>query len=234
MLNGEVSRVTDLFRETKKNPFRILNATPSDSRESLIEKQREMELFGEKKEGEQALSALLYPQSRLEAEIHWFPNTANEEINRLLAYVSNPQGFQPVPQFRTDSFLARFNALKLQLMIFPVSETKDLVALIHSLSTVADALLPGQVTEEINRDREKAGFSLLQKAGELDAQLTGLLRETVRAYLEAFSARTDRMELKRFGELLRTEMKNRKSPYHNSFLLDLSSEEFSLQSSKDP
>lgn len=221
----------DLIRLTRQNPFHVLNATPLDSRETLFEKQREMALWGENEQGEQALSALLYPQSRLEAEMRWFPCTAGEEITKLLDYVVSPRSLQPIPVFRTDSFLARFNALRLQLTLFPVSEVPELSALIHSLATVADALLPAQVMEEINRDREKSGFSPLTYPEELDAQLTGLLRETVQACLSACPDGLSSAELDAMGKRLRKEIKDRQSAFHNSYLLDLAVEEISLWNS---
>jgi len=219
----------DLLKMTKGNPFWVLNASPEDTRERLIEKQRDMAIYGEEQEGEQALTALLYPQSRLEAEMRWFPNTNTEEIDKLLTYVSEPKGYQPVQPFRTKSYLARFNALRLQLMIFPASGVNELSALIRGLSTVADALLPRQVMEEINLDRKKSGFSLLRKPEELEHSLTELLRETIRAYQEPFTTGVSRTAWKRLGKQLKAEMKDKASPFHNSYLFDLASEEFCLQ-----
>lgn len=218
----------DLISLARQNPFHVLNASPADSRETLFEKQWEMALWGENEQGEQALSALLYPQSRLEAEMRWFPCTAGDEIAKLLDFVARPRIIRPVPLFRTDSFLARFNALRLQLTVFPISEVSELSALIHSFATVADALLPAQVMEEINRDREKSGFSPLKRPEELDAPLAGLLRETVQACLSACPAGLNASALETMGKNLKKEMKDRQSPFHNSYLLDLADDEISL------
>lgn len=221
----------DLIRMTMQNPFRVLGASAEDTRETLIEKQREMALWGENARGEQALSALLYPQSRLEAELRWFPCTAGEEIGKLLDGLSRPRGWQPVQLFHTDAFLARFNALRLQLLAFPIRNVRELAALIHSLCTVADALLPAQVMEEINRDRAKSGFSQLRNPNELDALLTVLLRETVRAFLAACPPAVKPSELGALGTQLQKDMKDRDSVYHNSYLLDLAAEEIPLWNS---
>ena len=100
--------------ETKKNPFRVLEASPRDSREILNMKQAELALLGESaSNGQAALTALLHPQSRLEAEMRWFPGTEKAETDRLLQFMESHGKYEPIPPFATSSVLARFNALRL-------------------------------------------------------------------------------------------------------------------------
>ena len=222
----------DLIKRTEQNPFHVLGASTTDSRERLIELQRDMALFGEEQASEEALNALLYPQSRLEAEIRWFPTAEPSEIQKLMGSVKHPIEGQPIPTFLSGSFLARFNAVRLQLGAFPISNEREFSAVIFSLAVAADALWPAQVMEELNRDRVQSGFSRLEKKEEVDSALSGLLRETVQAYLDIFPTGMRKETLLSIGKNFQSEMKNRKSRYHNSYLLDIAADEISLRYGK--
>lgn len=71
----------------RNHPFRVLGASPRDTRAALAERQADLALFGDDGASEEALAALLHPATRLEAELRWFPQADTEEVERLLRCV---------------------------------------------------------------------------------------------------------------------------------------------------
>ncbi|MBQ8136177.1 MAG: hypothetical protein IJ174_01975 [Clostridia bacterium] len=67
-----------------KNPFALLNASPRDSREALLERADEAALLSGH-DPDKALSDLLHPGKRLRAELAWMPNTEKPAANAILA-----------------------------------------------------------------------------------------------------------------------------------------------------
>lgn len=72
------------------NPFKVLGALPTDSRKQLQEKRDGAQLSGRQEAADAAYAALIRPQSRLEAELRWFPEKKSKtelplwQINRLM------------------------------------------------------------------------------------------------------------------------------------------------------
>ena len=57
-----------------ENPFHVLNVSPIDMRERIIDAAEERKLFGDPEECSRCCSDLLNPQRRLAAELGWFTN----------------------------------------------------------------------------------------------------------------------------------------------------------------
>lgn len=221
----------DTFRN---HPFRVLGASPRDTRAALAERQADLALFGDDGASEEALAALLHPATRLEAELRWFPQADTEEVERLLRCVEEAlaRGDKPWSDASRDasgmpnmpSMLGQFNAVRLLLSTLPYHSPAQLESLLLSLSVVSDALLPRQVMDELNLDRRVAGFPELDEAAELEAGLKALFHETLRELLSHVEWKGDR-DKRGLAESLREAYTNRTSPYHNSFLLQLADHE---------
>ena len=217
------------MEDVRKNPFHVLGASPRDTREELIRRQQELALFGEEEAGGQALAALLHPLTRLEAEIRWFPQTEPETVRRLIRFLDKGGQGQTIICLPTESVLARFQALRLQMPLFQPENREQLTAVFHSLAAVADGLFPRQVTEEINADRRRSGFVQLEHAAaEISSRIRQLLQETVNFFLDRYSA--DQKEWKKLSEAFKKEYQDRKSPYHNSYLIELAGREAAFRS----
>ena len=215
----------DLLSVYRQHPFLVLDATPQCARDELMNKQSEAALFGEEQASADALTALLHPDSRLNAEIHWFPQTEREQIQAILQYAFHPILSQPAPEFSTPSFLAQFNALRLLLSLLPVETAAEYKGVLHSLSMLGDCLLPRQVMDEINLDRKASGFPPLRKPTEMEPSIVSLLHETALAFLEKRPAQLSREEIQKIVAELRKDYKDRSSIYHNSYFLEIISDE---------
>ena len=215
---------SDLKETYRKNPFRILSASPGDPREALIRLQGDQALFGDAAESARALAELLHPESRLEAEMRWFPQTDRALIDRLFAWLDLPRREKTLPRLILPCHLANFNYVRLVLSEFPIGSTAQLHAVLRSLSVAADALLPRQVMAEINGDRNKAGFALLSDTDAVVSQLRALFTETVR-FTVSRSGPAVFAGIRALSGELKKDYTDRSSPYHGSFLLRVASED---------
>ena len=211
----------DLPAAYQNNPFCVLGASARNTREELMNKQEELALFGDSARSEPALSALLNPQMRLEAEMRWFPLMDETEIRSLLAFFSRHMEDTEMPETAVPSFLGQFNMLRLALSRLPFRTVGQVLAILRSLAVAADPLLPRQVRDEINEDRRAAGFPEIQDSAALDTRIADLLDETVRDFLDRMAARIVPADFRDAAKQCRTMYKDTKSPYHNSYLLEL-------------
>ena len=164
-----------------ENPFRILEASPSDDRRSLIERADEASLLGEDNAPD-ALDALLNSQRRLDAEINWFPQTDKACVQAILAYPE--AGCAPYPDVRTPSTLALFNACRVMLETWTLKTNAKAVALCKSLAAIDARMTAAGVIEQINADRKKAGMQLLASVGDVAYRLDQLRHETAKDLME--------------------------------------------------
>ena len=217
----------------RENPFAVLGASPQDPHELLLELETEMALFGEAQAAEQAVSALLHPQSRLEAELGWFPQTSAGEIRELLACLevleNQEEPMIRIPQLHTRSTLAAFNSCWILLHFFIPVQTEQYCAVVHSFVTAADALLAPQVMEELNADRKTAGFPLLQKEAELKKAIAGILERGAAWLADRLPPPLRRPEqLDQITAALEKEVRDRHSPFYGSYLQELTVQELKI------
>ena len=161
----------------QKNPFFILHADLTDDHAALQRKASEAVLLEDTGEAEKALSNLLHPQKRLEAELMWFPETEDTEIEKLEAFCrageqpSRPDkvsdshdgtGSQPsfpaLPDFQTESDLAMVNACRCILGAWPAEYSEGLFGIGLCLAGALRGLTVDGVIAELNRAREVSGF----------------------------------------------------------------------------
>ncbi|MBR0227384.1 MAG: hypothetical protein IJQ62_03450 [Clostridia bacterium] len=148
-------KLLDVYRE---NPFNYLAASAKDARAELIGKQEEMALFGDGPGADQALAALLNPQTRTEAEIRWFPLMDARETQALMAFFDRHWTDTEMPPQSIPSMLGQFNMLRLALSRLQDVTVSEFQAIFRSIAITADALIPGHVMEEINADTGRPDF----------------------------------------------------------------------------
>ena len=149
----------------QKNPFFILHADLTDDHAALQRKASEAVLLEDTGEAEKALSNLLHPQKRLEAELMWFPETEDTEIEKLEAFCragGNGTGGQTpcptLPDFHTESDLAMMNACRCILGAWPAEYSEGLFGIGLCLAGALRGLTVDGVIAELNRAREVSGF----------------------------------------------------------------------------
>ena len=223
----------DLWKIWEEHPFAVLGATPRDTRVRLLELEAEKKLFGEEDQIQNAVSALLYPESRLAAELTWFPQTNTAEIQKLSAYMKKCLkvreegsvriiGVGRPPEFHTRSAVARFNSVRLFVALLCPETESAYLAVVHSLVTVADTLLPKQVMDELNADRLISRFPALQKQSEIRQQTTILLEQTAGWLAQMLPESLNHPAgISSILTTLKKELKDHNSLSHGSFFQEL-------------
>ena len=201
----------------RNNPFYLLAASAADSRTALIAKQEDMALFGDDKAADLALAALLNPQTRTEAEIRWFPLMQARETQELIGFFEKHWEDVMMPSLAIPSMLGQFNMLRLALSRLQAGTDSEFRAILFSLATAADTLLPAQVMEEINMDRRLSGFPEITLPSMIEPLLRDLLSETVKIYLDRMAGK----DLRELGQEIDRTYKSAASPYHNSYFLEM-------------
>ena len=216
--------MTELAEQYRKHPFWVLGASPKNTRQQLITRRSEAVLFGQEEAAEEALTALLHPESRLEAEIRWFPMTEATEIAALMRFVQQEKITEAPPPFHTRSFLALFNQVRLCISLLSHPRVEAFTAALYSLSRCADTLIPRQVKWEINEDRKVSVFPTLTSDADVDAAISGLLRETVDSLIRRRPSVLQGSAAKDLSGRLMKEYKDRESPQHNSYFVHLTAD----------
>ena len=214
----------DLRETYRRHPFWVLDATPRHTREELVELQSTAALFGDDESAAAALAALLNPQERLRAELSWFPRTDARVVKGLLNAVLQGRPAFGMP-FSTESFLAQFNAARLALATVPLVDVPTFMEVLLTLAELADTLLPQQVRDEINEDRARSGFPLLDDSDEMGLLIEGLLHETVGAYRNLRPAQLEGAVARELSAQLQERVRRRGTPEHNSLFLEYAAEE---------
>lgn len=215
-------KLLDVYRE---NPFNYLAASAKDARAELIGKQEEMALFGDGPGADQALAALLNPQTRTEAEIRWFPLMDARETQALMAFFDRHWTDTEMPPQSIPSMLGQFNMLRLALSRLQDVTVSEFQAIFRSIAITADALIPGHVMEEINADRRQAGFPEIKSPSEIEPLIRNLLNETVTAYLNQCLGGISDKDLTEMVKAFRAAYKTASSPYHNSYFLEIAADQ---------
>lgn len=184
-----------------ENPFRILGASPLDDRRRLITLADEASLLGVEN-AEEALNLLLNAQKRLEAEINWFPSTPAAQAEAVLSYPDNPNP-APYPQIESPSALALFNACRVLLESWKITDLESAAALCKSLALVDCAIQPDALMQEINRDREKAGFPPLTDSADLSYRLDGLRHSAAQRIMDRIGESSAIRDTAMMGHLAR-------------------------------
>ena len=169
--------MTELAKTFLAHPFAVLGASPRETLKELEERRREAVLFGDEKTAERAFEALIHPASRLAEELRWFPGMSREDTERWVRFAASGAPGDTAPAFQGSSFLARFQTIRICLDKLPLDSPFDWMTAAKSLLLASRWLRPGQVMEEINRDRRAAGFTAVNSVKTAEAELDALFQE---------------------------------------------------------
>lgn len=150
---------------------------PRESDQKLLERVQEMKLLCgiSSEEADVLKKALLHPGSRLAAEIGFLPDTPEEEVEALRAWLeeaelrcaactradaaADPDDSVPgaADCFAPSSSLAALNGAAAMLPYWPVSTAERACTACRSIVSLLGQIRAETVQEEINRDRAAAG-----------------------------------------------------------------------------
>lgn len=138
----------------ERNPFYILEASPTEKRAAIIAKAEEKSFFSEGNECDEAQASLLNPSRRVSAELEWFYGiTLNQQVN-IINSIRNKA------EISTDglSGIALLNAL---VHNFAVCEFEDFFEIGYAILEIDEQyekLCTTDLCEIINQTRMQSGI----------------------------------------------------------------------------
>ena len=165
----------------KNNPFFILHASLDDDHAALQEKAGTAILLEDAGDAEKALADLLHPQKRLLAELNWFPQTPQSEIEKLLDF-SEKGGV--LPDFQTDSKIALVNGCRCILSRWPSDYSEGLAGIGLCLVGALRELSGEQAVKELNESRRISGFPEITNLEMAASHFLEQINEILQEYLQ--------------------------------------------------
>lgn len=157
-----------------QNPFYILQASPRDTRQRIMELADERSLLADPETCSQARLALTTPRKRLAAEIAWLPGIGPTRARNMLALIESSPG----KLFTVNNLppLTRANLLAAAIAcIFDGSDEniipEDVTEWVIELAWEFEDIEPDSLRTLINKEREIAGFPAIQEPQDIEAAL---------------------------------------------------------------
>lgn len=157
-----------------QNPFYILQASPRDTRQRIMELAEERSLLTDPETCSQARLALTTPRKRLAAEVAWLPGIGPTRAGNMLALVAS----SPEKLFTTENLppVARANLLAAGIArVFDGSDEnitpEDITEWVIELAWEFEDIEPESLRTLINEEREVAGFPPVPDTQDIEAAL---------------------------------------------------------------
>ncbi len=176
-----------------QNPFHLLDATPRDNRQRLMELADGRSLQMDSNECMQARSNLSNPRKRLAAEVAWLPGTSPRFAQRVLAWLSKPVQTRP-PRETLLSIppMARSNILASAMQRLAKYDSHNLRQWIIELAAAFEDVDPQDLCLLINQDRIASGFPEITDLSLLESEIQERrrhFRQVIKAALDELSAK---------------------------------------------
>lgn len=149
--------------DLRDNPFHLLGASPRDDRHRILALADDKSLVADAEQERaiaEARATLTNPGKRLAAEVAWLPGLAPERAARLLEMLRDTPWripFQPaLPTLAALNLLA--SALREARRFLRILLPEHVADLIAALCTTHAQIKPDAVLDEINAERQVAGF----------------------------------------------------------------------------
>lgn len=157
-----------------QNPFHILQASPWDTRQRIMELADERSLLADPETCSQARLALTTPRKRLAAEVAWLPGIGPTRAGEMLALVESSPG----KLFTINNLppLTRANLLAAGIArVFDGSDEnitpEDITEWVIELAWEFEDIEPDSLRTLTNEEREIAGFPAIQEPQDIEAAL---------------------------------------------------------------
>lgn len=211
------------------NPFYLLGASPRDDRRTLLRLAEEKALEAGAEACEDARAALSGPRRRLCAEIRWFPNCSDDQIDENVAFIKGYVSHivEPMPD---ASKLNTLSCLNIWISCSPavdMTNPSQVNYYVPELSRMYEGIDAEAVRLYINADRAAAGFPAVERTDEVAAELSALRGEIRTMLVQGL----DRMPQERYVEVM-TRIAERNlsdAPYAGGAVLDDLLSEYALR-----
>ena len=170
-----------------ENPFHILNASPSDNRQRIMELADEQSLLVDANDCMQARSNLTNPRKRIFAEVAWLLGTDRQRTGEVLSLLHHsPEDLLEVDKLTP---IARANLLATGLTRLVNYEIKDIARWILNIGQAFENITPEKIGSLINKERTISGFPEVTD----DSLLQEALQERRQYYRQVISSALDRL-----------------------------------------
>lgn len=153
-----------------RNPFWILGATSRDDRRRIVELAEEKSLTLDHGVCQKARADITNPRARLAAEIAWLPGVSPRRAEQLARLVLRDP--MAVRAEKGLPLLAHANLMAAAFEAIDEHHDPDGVAqFIQELADLVDAIVPEDVTRDINEDRAVSGFPEVKSPEPVESEL---------------------------------------------------------------
>lgn len=181
-----------------QNPFHILNASPRDNRQRIMELADERSLFLDSSECMQARSDLTNPRKRLSSEVAWLPGVGPKRAAEVLSIVEA----SPTDLFTLDrlSPIARANVLAAGLTRVRDLNANSVSKWILEIARAFERIVPEELRIAINEERFVSGFQEVTDLSAVEAEIN----ERRRHYCQVAKSALDKLSPKELVEAVTT------------------------------
>ncbi len=162
----------------KNNPFYLLKVSQTDNRRKIISATEELGFFLDTDLCEWAQNELLTPSKRIAAELDWFLNTDEMQINAVRKSIEQDS---KIPEEQLNG-LARLNAIIHNFVVKESNFSQDICAQVLKINQELVNLNSHMLMNDINQCRSLAGMALVTET-EISTEIRKK-RERIRAIID--------------------------------------------------
>ena len=172
------------------NPFYVLDASITDNRRKIAALCEDKSLYIDSKICEDARAALITPQRRLNAEMHWFPDCDSSEISHLLAYVKDTEKNTDAESEIISNLcsLSQLNAYVGSFAEKTASTYQELKRDILRISRLFEDLNPERIRTMLNEKRLIAGFPTIETTNDIISTISQIRSEIKKSITQKLSS----------------------------------------------
>lgn len=161
------------------NPFRVLGVTPLDSRREIVRRAEEKELFIDQQKCANARTILTNPQRRIAAEIHWFLECSDSEIEEIEDYISSRLEGKNSGDLLWEKY-SDLTQLNIHMACMEAQNFESIPAAkyyVLGISRLFESIDIDSILQIINDCRSKAGFPEIGNKQEVESAFSDMRTE---------------------------------------------------------
>ena len=166
------------------NPFKILGVSPDDNRKNIVAAAEEKALFDDSGKIREASTTLTNPQRRIAAEVCWFPDCDDSDIEEIQNYIDDTLAGEPAVNLAMEKYSPLTQVLVKLACIDAQNFSSAAKArnYILGMGRLLGSIKALSVLAQVNAHRENSGFPSVQSPSEIETVL-GELRVEIRQQL---------------------------------------------------
>ena len=161
------------------NPFNILNVSLEDNRRVISQKAEEQALLIDSQKCSDARTQLTNPQRRIAAEVHWFVDCSDSDVESVKAYISDSLSGNDADNIPLEKW-SPLTQLNIKLACADATNyavLRQAKFVISSISRLFESINADEVMALINAKRSVAGFPAVTREQDVADALSELRTE---------------------------------------------------------